>query len=1333
MLRIIVLHFILVVNVFAVYSQNPYKFRTFSPKGGFYYDGVQDIIQDDEGFIWILLGNDLQRFDGYEYKRYSHYFQNPDIPIFHSMDKDLYGTLYVSTSKGLFSYDKQTDSFEKLIDVSVTDFAIDGQNTIWCTIESELHRLNCNGEIIEKCLYKQKPVYSRYFSRGESCMYFASYNNSIYFSDNETAGKISLFYRLPSDFKIASICHAGEYLWILTQNRHVMKINTHTKSIEKQWQISNETIPVYTLYIDKNSQVWIGAQDGAYVLNPASGEVQRYQHSKSDIFSLPNNSVWYIVGDSQQNIWIGTFGGGLCYLNLEKESMFKTYTPNESPLNHGLVSSFAEDGDLLWIGTEGGGLNCMNRQTGAFTYYKSGDGDNNLSYNNVKSIVLDSQKRLWISMYKGGIDCFDTKTKKFRHFLNNPSDKNSLYANNIRKIIPQGDSGLWVAYQIDNSLVSFFSFKDETFTHYAFGNDNYIFDIQKDNNGNLWLVTDKRLYRMNTQTGNIEDMSSGKQESLKARSLCVDADNNIWIGTVGRGLVKYSVSTSEFTYYTDLLHFDVYIINSICFDNSNCLWAGTNKGLFRYNIKDNTYRRFDESDCLQGNVYYHLASYRGSGGELYFGGTNGFTIIDAQSVGLNKHKPRVIISDFYINNLSAIPSLKKKLSDNEIVLDYDQDNFGFKFSSDNYLLPDKNRFKYRLRGYDSEWITTDALDRKVVYAKIPSGTYYFEALAANNDGVWSAEPLVIKIKRNSPPWASIWAYLLYLILILSIPTLIFYYYNRHRKLKMQLYIDNLDKQKKEELHQSRLRFFTNISHDFRMPLSLILAALENLKQEGIKEYYYKILNNNAQRLLNLVNELMDFRTIENGKMRLLIQLTDINHLIADLSSDFKDYALKRRIKFNIMCDPDLPKTLYADKQVIEKVVMNLFNNSFKYTEDGGKITIATYSNPSKFSSQYEYSYNASETELPQNGFLIVVSDTGIGISKESIHTVFDRYYQVNTVNLNQHLGTGIGLALVKSLVLLHKGDVSIFSERDKGTDIVVCLPDDASVYEKYELTDKQLEINEESYIFDTNNIEETILSLNDKKRIMVVEDNIDLRNLLSSYLSPHYEIICAANGVEAIEILKKIEVHLILSDIMMPLKDGITLCSEVKTDVNTSHIPFILLTAKTGMESHREGVGVGADRYFEKPIDFKLLLLTINNMFNHQQKLREHYAKNYYADSIELSSNEQDNAFLKKIVEIIDANLSRSDIDISYISSELSMSHSKFYSKLKMLTGKTTVQFILNYKLRKSARLLIEQDMSMTQVMDQIGIKSLSYFTSAFKKEFGETPSAFAAKHKKKS
>ena len=418
-------------------------------------------------------------------------------------------------------------------------------------------------------------------------------------------------------------------------------------------------------------------------------------------------------------------------------------------------------------------------------------------------------------------------------------------------------------------------------------------------------------------------------------------------------------------------------------------------------------------------------------------------------------------------------------------------------------------------------------------------------------------------------------------------------------------------------------------------------------------------------------------------------------------------------------------------------MMNLLNNAFKYTPDNGKILLETRGRKDCFTSEYKNNFIVGE--CVDDTFFILVSDTGVGVSHDSISSVFDRFYKVNTVNTDSHLGTGIGLALVKSLVLLHKGSISIFSERGRGTDMVVRLPLDSGMFNESDFIRHQETRAEEIIRTDSEEMATSVemkgmedeLLHSTKKKILIIEDNEDLRMLIAESLSDEFQVMQAGDGVESLKLIEHTDFDLIISDIMMPNKDGISLCNDIKGDMNTSHIPVILLTAKTSLESKIEGVDSGADLYFEKPVDLTYLKLSIQNIFRNRRQLKEHYAKNYYADSCELSSNEQDNKFLKQFIAFIEANMDQSEMDINQIAGELSMSRSKLYTKVKSLTGKSVVEFVLNCRLRKAAKLIIEENMTMREVMMHIGIESQAYFTNSFKKVFGETPTAFAAKHKK--
>ncbi|WP_455664647.1 hybrid sensor histidine kinase/response regulator transcription factor [Phocaeicola sp.] len=1339
--RCLLLFLTLFYILFPSFATGDYKFRTMSPSGGFYYDGIKAIEQDNDGFIWTMMDYELYRFDGYHYKKYYPYFASMAPTkrwIFNNMASDSSGYLYVNTNNGVFRYDRISDRFERLHD-NVTHIKVDKSDNVWVRYKDKWSILNTNtGELNTPNYDGKTPTYCN--------TAFCTYNKDLYTFINQ---KVYRFNYAKNEFVLCftlpdvngSIRFARAYmgkLWLFVNKYGLYKIDLSTFKIEGHYELLPEynNSSLRAFYIDKKGYIWFGTIDGLYIFDPSDGKLSHYKHSRTNPFSLPNNSIWEISEDRQSNVWIGTYSGTLCYVNIDENAAFKTYHPQNSGLNYTPVSSFAEDKNYLWVGTEGGGINRMDKVTGAFTYLTS---ENSITSNNIKSLITDSEHNLWISTFMGGLDCRSNGQQKVTNYKHVQSNPHSLLVNSVRKTILEGDSGIWLAYQHYKAEISYFSFRTKSFTHFnldSINNNVYLFDILRQGEKTLWAISNETLYRMDIHTHAVEKMVPNDSTYLGLFTFCLDDSGNIWIGTIGNGLVKFDTNTSHYISLKDVLQQNIYSIYSICYDDGN-IWMGTDDGLYCYNIASNHLMKFDKKEDTQGQVYYPLASMKGMDGLIYFGGTNGFTVIDPKKISYNDYKPKAIISDFFIDHKSTHPNYTLSSSSNEITLDYDQTNFGFQFSSDNYHIPEKNQFKYRLKGYDNHWITTNAQSRTAMYSKVRAGTYYFEVYAANNDGVWSDTPTVVKIIRKTAPWFSWPAYILYALMLIGIVCLIYRHYSEKKRLKMQLYLENIEKDKKEQIHQAQLRFFTNISHDFRTPLSLIIAALDKLRREGLKEYYYRILNGNAQRLLNLVNELMDFRTVENGMMKLELQPLDINDLVKEIANDFIDYAGQRSIDFQIKCDNALPGTIYVDRNIVEKVVMNLLNNAFKYTPNQGRILLETRMGKDSFTSQYKNNYTIGEDVNPT--FSIIVSDTGVGVSRESISSVFERFYKVSTVNTDSHLGTGIGLALVKSLVLLHKGSISIYSEREKGTDMVACFPLDSSIFSdtdfikpKETVAEKIVQpmAEENTPSVDIKDMESKLLHSN-KKKILVTEDNEDLRMLIAESLSDEFQVMQANDGLEALKLMADTDFDLIISDIMMPNKDGVSLCNDVKKDMNTSHIPVILLTAKTSLESKIEGVDSGADLYFEKPVDLTYLKLSIQNIFRNRQQLKEHYAKNYYADSSELSSNEQDNKFLKQFIAFIEANMDQSEMDINQIATELSMSRSKLYTKVKSLTGKSVVEFVLNCRLRKAAKLIIEENMTMREVMMQIGIESQAYFTNSFKKVFGETPTSFAAKHKK--
>lgn len=1343
-LSLILFTFLLLGNN-ALYAQ--YKFRAMSPPGGFSYDGVKGIQQDSEGFIWILIENELYRYDGYEYKRHSRYFTEINSSKewrFLEIAMGDNGKFYVNTNNGLFEYNRNQDRFSLIGKTNVSDIFLDPKNNLWVRENSKWSVLNA--KTFESDSVRCEGKVPNYLG-GINC----SYNDNFYMLSNygrvlrynPLKNDLTLCARLPeTDKKVLATYASKGKMWILTEPATLYKLDLTNFGVEEKQIIPGDfnTILKRAYLFDKFGNIWIGTINGLYVYNPNSKEMKHYSHAEGDEFSLMNNSVWAIGEDRQRNIWIGTYSGGVNYVNLDEKRSFKTYTPKPNSLNHAPVSAFAEDGDFIWIGTEGGGINRLSKSTGKFDYFTKEKNATGITSNNIKSLVVDKNRNMWIGTFSGGIDRVDLKSGQSQRMFNS-NDNNNLKVDNIRKLVLEADSGLWIAYQREKIEFSYYDFNTMKLSHFDFSggtNNGYIFDMLRAAGNQLWILTKKSIYRMDVRHRKLIDVKLMQGKFLNFNAFCLDDSGKLWIGTIGNGLLCYDPATSKLTQHLEILQHTISTIYNINYDNEGVLWMGTDNGLVSYNINSKELFHFNEYDGIQGRLFYPLATMRGLDGKLYFGGTNGFTIINPKELSKSNFKPRVVVSEFLIDYKPVKLNSYVRRNQTVVKLKYTQDNFGLKFSSDNYLNPQKVYFKYRLRGYDDRWIETDATNRAAFYSKIPAGTYYFEVLATNSDGVWSENPTILKIIRRPAPWASWPAYLLYFVILAFLFRYFWRDYQRKKNLELKLYRENVEKEKKEEIHQAQLTFFTNISHDFRTPLTLILASLERLRAEGLKEYYYQTLNNNARRLLNLVNELMDFRTVQSDKMKLELHTTDVNTLVKKLAADFSDFASQKNIQFNVITDESLPSNVCIDRNVVEKIVMNLLNNAFKYTNEGGEITIETHTSP--YVSNIENSYTVMGEFIPKPFFSISVRDNGVGISKDTIATVFERFYKVKTNNLDSHLGTGVGLALVKSLVLLHRGTVTIYSERGKGTEMVVCLSSNSDIYDasNFAIDDNGIStaLNENNVL---ENEAETAPKLKlegdvpqkMKKKILFVEDNEELRQIIADYLSEDFDVIEAADGVEATKVLENRVIDLIISDIMMPRKDGITLCREVKTNVETSHIPIVLLTAKTSVESKLEGTDTGADLYFEKPIALELLKSNIQNIFRQRQQLKDYYAKNHFADSAELSANERDSEFIQEFVKVIDTNLTQPEMDVNFIASEMSMSRSKLYRKVKTMTDMSIIEFILSYKLKKAARLLIEEDMTMREIMDQIGIESQPYFTNAFKKEYGETPTAFAAKHKR--
>lgn len=657
--RYLLFFLILIYIISPCTATGDYKFRTMSPSGGFYYDGIKAIEQDKEGFIWTMMDYELYRFDGYHYKKYYPYFASMAPTkrwIFNNMASDLLGYLYVNTNNGVYRYDRNSDQFEKIYD-PVSHIKVDKANNVWIRIKEKWSILNTQtGEL-------NTPNYDGKAAGGVNTA-FCIYNNDLYtfigqkvYRFNYAKNEFVFCLTLPdSDGNIRFAQAYMGKLWIFVNNSGLYKIDMSTFKIEDHYTLLTdyEGNSLRTFYIDKKGYIWFGTIDGIYIFDPTDGKLSHNKHSRTDPFSLPNNSIWEISEDRQGNIWIGTYSGTLCYVNIDENNAFKTYHPQNSGLNHTPVSAFAEDQQYLWVGTEGGGINRMNKATGEFSYITSA---NSITSNNIKSLITDAGHNLWISTFMGGLDLYNVGRQKVTNFKHTKGAPHSLLVNDVRKTILEGDSGMWVAYQYQKAEVSYFSFREESFTHFSLdsiSNNSYLFDILRQGEKTLWAISNETLYRLDIDKHVVEKMIPNDSTYLGLFTFCLDDSGNIWIGTIGNGLIKFDTNTSRFISLKDVLQQSVYSIYSICYDDGN-IWMGTDDGLYCYNIVGNRLMNFDKREDTQGQVYYPLACMKGMDGLIYFGGTNGFTVIDPKKISYNSYKPRAIISDFFIDHTSTHP------------------------------------------------------------------------------------------------------------------------------------------------------------------------------------------------------------------------------------------------------------------------------------------------------------------------------------------------------------------------------------------------------------------------------------------------------------------------------------------------------------------------------------------------------------------------------------------------------------------------------------------------------------------------------------------------------
>ncbi|WP_443938497.1 two-component regulator propeller domain-containing protein [Pedobacter sp. MW01-1-1] len=1341
------LFFIIFLSIEATFAQN-LKFKQISLEEGLSNSTIECIFQDHRGFLWFGTRDGLNKYDGNQITVFKTNGSENSLSdnFIRCIFEDKQHILWIGTADGLNKFNAQKNNFS-----IYRSGDKDGKNAVTSIIETEQGLLigTYGGGL--KFLDETKKNFSRFEyqsnTQKQDFIYDLYRNNDgmLWIAGNAGIQTLNLKSKqaqaLPEleRFTIRQIkkSNTGEF-WFATEESGLINLQptSHTIQIFNHQETNKASIGsdlVRAIAFDQHKNLWIGGINGGLDrFDPATKQFKHYQNEPGNSTSLSQRTVSSLFVDKQGNLWIGTHRGGVNLYSPQAEK-FKLFRQeqNKNSLSYNDVRAFCEDRNNgnIYIGTDGGGLDTYNKTTKTFTHHRYNPfNPNSIGADAVLDITQTRNGQIYVGTWAGGLNILhaDGTFTRYKH----NADPHAISSDYVQKTFEDSEKNLWIGTYYGG--LNLFNPQTKKFKRILTGangsklNGNNIVSIAEDHEKNLWIGTDDgglNCYNLRTKTFSHYFTGMGKMPDL--RVIFVDSKGNLWIGQ--SGLYLFNKAKKSFSLYTKKAALNTEFIKGITEDGNGIFWISTSKGLTKFNPKTGAFKKYNTGDGIQGLEFEANAYLKTKSGELFFGGVNGFNSFYPNDIQINKFVPPVYITEFQIFNRKIQPSEDSALENDisytsKIKIDYDQATISFRFAALNYVSNENNNYAYKLDGQDKDWIHIGNANQ-AIYTNLDPGTYTFHVKASNNDNVWNENGQSVKIIISPPFWATWW------FRIVSFAILCYAIYEA-LSFKRRLEIRKLEEEKREEIHQTQLQFFTNISHEFRTPLSLILGPIERLLKEDRQESfqnYYLTIHRNANRLLRLINELMDFRKTASGALKLNVINGNLNLFIDEVAEEFSEMAAEKNIALTVEKE-HISGQIWFDRQVIEKIILNLVNNSLKYTKDGGILKIQVFTSLENHQPEFENQLNITSDYQAESYVYFRIIDSGIGISKESIPHLFERYYRITET----HLGSGVGLAFVKSLTLLHKGIIRVSSERNKGTEIIIGIPakkEDYTVNERFIQSSEAggIRLESLSYGTETDAIQLESIPENEQSdyRILIVDDNDELRVFLRKTLSSSYKILEAIDGQSGLEIAKTEVPDLIISDVMMPGMTGTEFCKIVKNDLETSHIPFLMLTAKSSLEAEIEGAESGADWYFTKPINTDLLQITLKNIFEQREKLKDHYLKNRTSEPKELVHSEKDKDFMNKILSIIDEQMINPDMDIDYLCKEIGMSRTKLYQKLKSITGQSIGEFVRSARLRKAIEIMKTEDVLMTEVIYRIGIQTQSYFTKAFKKEFGVTPTGY--------
>lgn len=1350
-----------------------YPFAKLSDQDGLSNNHINVIFKDQQGFVWFGTNSGASRYDGYSFKIFRHddsdstslldnlvegIFPGPEgklyittagggvniydpvtgaliphkavyletrnllptglVSIIHNKDGHYY---FIYADSGLYRYDsgRRAVRIPSAVhapggaNLAITDAAVDRAGGIWLAYYKGIlqrfdpgrQTISLRTEINQRAAEQGNYGYKLYADRNDRLWLFAQDNLSGLWE-----------YDLPS----GGLRH-------YTRDSGVVRLSSNNVSDIVQ---------------DDNGQLWVATDKGGLdILDVAKSTVRNLHHSDEDR-SLAENTVTALYIDDLGTVWVGTLKNGICYYqqNMLRFPLYKRQPGDPESLPYDDVNCFAEDAKgNIWIGTDGGGLIYFDRLANKFEQYHHNNGDfNSLGSDAIISLLVDHRGMLWIGTYQGGLDRYDGRN--FTHYRHSETDPASLADNRVYSLREDGTDHLWVG-----TLMGGLDRLDETtgkFYHNTLDrphsiHSNYVPALAEDSVGNLWIGTAFGISVLTRSTGQYVyyTTENSRLSDNVIFSLTCDYHGNMWVAT-REGLSVMAPGKDTFQSFTTKDGLPANMIMSVLEGKDHLLWVSSSAGLSRITTShEGTALKikclnFDEYDGLQGREFNVNAGFRTREGELLFGGPKGFNLFNPESIHLNEHIPPVVLTGLQLYN-KDVPLPASITADSQLVLSYNENNFTLEFAALSYINARKDRYAYRLEGFDKDWTTTDGRNRRASYTNIDPGEYFFHVKASNSDGVWNDKGITIRILVRPPFWKTTLAYILYALAVLTLLYLGRRQIIRRARARFALAEERREAKRARELDRMKIKFFTNLSHEFRTPLSLILSPVDKLirgSEEPAKKQLAMTIERNARRLLHLVNQLLDLRKMEVDELKLNMSGGDIAAFIRSTANSFADLAQERGTTFEYRSGIDQLPALF-DKDKLERILFNLLSNAFKFTPPGGTIAVEL---------------NVLEKDHQSVLLELKIKDTGIGIPLALQEKIFESFFQADSPGHLRSQGTGIGLAITREFVEMHGGTIKVDSEPDKGSSFTVLLPvtvlptgsstadhtETATAPPAANLPGAAPPAMNAVPTRETSIPTETAIT---RFKVLLVEDDDDFRFYLKENLAPLFTVLEAANGQEGWQKTLSAQPDLVVTDVNMPLMDGLELCKKIKTDQRVQNIPVILLTALSAENHQLRALGFGANDYISKPFIVEILISRIRNLLHFRESVEETARKRVIAQPTEIDEEPEptDEDFVREAVEVLEKNIANPDFSVDDWSRELGLSRTTLYKKILGATGKTPIGFIRHFRMKRAAQLLEKTRHNVAEVAYMVGFNNPKYFARYFKEVYGVLPSVYQAEKRK--